>query len=213
MQTPIRILCLDDDSIVLEMLKEFLVAEGHTVLATTSADEARKALDSEHPFTFCICDYQMPEMLGDDFLRLVAMKSPGTIRVLMSGYADNKRINQAKVERVCSTFIQKPFRVADLIEYERRAAEPAVDARCAGIGILAEHQNRIFEPFVQADSSGTPDFEGIGLGLAIARRMVELMGGTISVQSDDGTGSSFTFSFLLPVAGCHGRGEVKNESR
>jgi DNA-binding NtrC family response regulator len=115
MQTPISTLCLDDDSLVLEMLKELLEAEGHNVFATTSVHEARNALESGFPFTYCLCDYEMPEMLGDDFLRLVAAKSPDTIRVLISGYADNKRIHQAKVNNVCSTFIQKPFRVAELI--------------------------------------------------------------------------------------------------
>jgi len=64
-----------------------------------------------------------------------------------------------------------------------------------GIGIPAAMHEKIFEPFVQVDSSKTRKFEGIGLGLAIARRMVELMGGITGVQSDEGKGSSFNFSF------------------
>ncbi len=63
-----------------------------------------------------------------------------------------------------------------------------------GIGISAEFHKRIFDPFVQVDSSRIRRFEGIGLGLAIAKRMVELMGGTIGVQSDEGVGSTFNFS-------------------
>jgi len=64
-----------------------------------------------------------------------------------------------------------------------------------GIGIPTAFHKKIFEPFTQVDSSTTRNFNGIGLGLALAKRMVEQMGGTISVASDEGHGSSFTFSF------------------
>ena len=70
-----------------------------------------------------------------------------------------------------------------------------------GIGIHAELQEKIFEPFVQADSSDTRKHGGIGLGLAIAKRMLELMGGSISVTSNRGMGSSFNFSFNCNVQG------------
>jgi signal transduction histidine kinase len=64
-----------------------------------------------------------------------------------------------------------------------------------GSGISLELNDKIFEPFVQADSSETRRFGGIGLGLAIAKRMVELMGGTISVTNNESGGSTFNFSF------------------
>jgi signal transduction histidine kinase len=64
-----------------------------------------------------------------------------------------------------------------------------------GIGIPAAFHTKIFEPFTQVDSSTTRNYNGIGLGLALAKRMVEQMDGTISVASDEGQGSSFTFSF------------------
>lgn len=70
-----------------------------------------------------------------------------------------------------------------------------------GISIPEAFKEKIFEPFVQVDSSKTRKFEGIGLGLAIAKRMVELMGGTISVQSIEGMGSSFNFSFYCQRQG------------
>ena len=70
-----------------------------------------------------------------------------------------------------------------------------------GIGISAAFHEKIFEPFVQVDSSKRRKFEGIGLGLAIAQRMIELMGGTIDVQSDEGHGSTFFFSFNCQLRG------------
>lgn len=68
-----------------------------------------------------------------------------------------------------------------------------------GIGIPAEFHEKVFEPFVQVDSSSTRKYEGIGLGLAIAKRMVELMGGTIYIAHSSHEGSSFNFSFQCDV--------------
>lgn len=65
-----------------------------------------------------------------------------------------------------------------------------------GRGIPAEFHERIFEPFFQVDYSSTREHGGMGLGLALAKRMVELMGGAIAVRSEPGGGSSFTFTFF-----------------
>jgi signal transduction histidine kinase len=67
-----------------------------------------------------------------------------------------------------------------------------------GIGIPADYHKKIFEPFVLVDSSNTRNFNGIGLGLAIAKRLTEQMGGTITVQNNESKGTSFNFTFY-----CH----------
>jgi len=67
-----------------------------------------------------------------------------------------------------------------------------------GIGIPADNQDKIFTPFEQVDNSRTRQHGGAGLGLAIAIRLVELMGGRLWLESEPGAGS--TFHIMLPVA-------------
>ncbi len=66
-----------------------------------------------------------------------------------------------------------------------------------GIGISAEKQNLIFNPFAQADSSTTRKYGGTGLGLTISARLVEMMGGKIWVESEPGKGATFHFTARL----------------
>jgi signal transduction histidine kinase len=78
----------------------------------------------------------------------------------------------------------------------------AVSVADTGIGIAAEDQEAVFEEFRQVGDDYARKREGTGLGLALARRLVELHGGTLSLESELGKGSTFTFT--IPVR-AHGR--------
>ena len=75
-----------------------------------------------------------------------------------------------------------------------------VEVTDSGIGLTEEARERLFDKFVQGDSSISRRFGGTGLGLAICRELVELMGGTITAEGAPGTGSRFSFTVPMPRA-------------
>ncbi|CAK7043003.1 MAG: Autoinducer 2 sensor kinase/phosphatase LuxQ [Desulfovibrio sp.] len=69
-----------------------------------------------------------------------------------------------------------------------------------GIGIPAEKQGTIFDAFTQVDSSTTKKYPGTGLGLSIVKRLVDLMGGQVTLESEEGNGTAVTCALILGVA-------------
>ncbi len=82
--------------------------------------------------------------------------------------------------------------VALRVSYDRESGDVLMRVADDGIGIAPEDQQRIFERFVQVDSTSTRKYNGSGLGLALVKEYVEVQGFAISVDSELGCGSTFT---------------------
>lgn len=75
-----------------------------------------------------------------------------------------------------------------------------IEVADTGIGISAEQQSRLFQPFVQAEQGSNRRFGGTGLGLAISRHFAELMGGSLTLRSAESAGSTFTITIPVQVS-------------
>jgi len=92
-----------------------------------------------------------------------------------------------------------------IVKAEEKTVKVRFDVEDRGIGMTPEQIALIYEPFMQADSGTTRKYGGTGLGLTIAKNMIELMGGELTVESTPNVGSRFSFSMTfktmdIPVA-------------
>ncbi|MGC8838212.1 MAG: ATP-binding response regulator [Anaerolineae bacterium] len=122
-------------------------------------------------------------------LRLEAEVQPGLLPI----QTDRKKLHLVVANLVSNAVKFTPEGGQVKVRAFRDEAEEAlvVEVQDTGIGIPAEEQERIFQPFYQVGSSLTRRHEGMGLGLSIVKGMLALLGGTVSVESQVGQGSTF----------------------
>jgi signal transduction histidine kinase len=132
-------------------------------------------------------------------LPLIARVSPQVGRIT----CDRKRVEQILLNLLSNavkfTEQGEVTLTAEMVSDTRHVPHSAVcvSVTDTGIGIKREDLDKLFQPFRQLDTGLTRQHEGTGLGLAICKRLVERLGGTITVESESGKGS--TFRFTLPI--------------
>lgn len=110
---------------------------------------------------------------------------------------DEKRLRQILLNLLSNAFKYTERGSVELdITYRSQVASFTI--RDTGIGIAAEDQERVFEPFVRAREPANKSVTGTGLGLSISHLLSEIMGGRITLKSEIGRGSEFTLQILLP---------------
>lgn len=173
--------------------------------------EAGRLLLEHHPFDVRQCVESVLDLLAarasERGLDLVCHISP---RIPQTLVGDASRLRQVLVNLVGNAvkFTDRGG-VVVAVEVAHPPEEPGgpwelhVSVRDTGLGIPAEKQEVLFQPFIQLDVSVARRFGGTGLGLAICKRLVDALGGRIWVESDGvpGAGSTFHFTFVAPSAG------------
>ena len=157
------------------------------------------------PFDPGLLVYEVVELfrtrLGDRALELVVDLDPRLPRKLLG---DPSRIRQVVSNLVSNAmkFTQAGHVLVkmDLLEGTRDRATFSILVQDTGIGIPEAVQSRLFQPFTQADASTARKYGGTGLGLALCRRIVEGMNGSIALTSAEGAGATFTVHLDLPIA-------------
>ncbi|MBF0141293.1 MAG: response regulator [Magnetococcales bacterium] len=136
----------------------------------------------------------------DKTVELVVSAPPQSIGQLVG---DRLRVQQVLVNLVGNavkfTHDGEIFLKAVIVEQIDDQVRIEFSVRDTGVGLTNEQIEKLFSPFVQADSSTTRKFGGTGLGLSICKRLVEMMGGEIWVTSTPNVGSTFCFTVLLRI--------------
>ena len=125
-------------------------------------------------------------------LRVEMEVGPGMI------HGDMRRVEQVLLNLV-SNALKFTDRGVITVSCAKQGDSVRVTVAGQGIGIKKDDMDKVFQPFRQLDTGLTRNYEGTGLGLSISKRLVDLMGGTIWVESEPGKGSVFGFS--IPVTG------------
>jgi PAS domain S-box-containing protein len=141
-------------------------------------------------------------------VRTAAVKNGNTLTVRCAGDPGPMYSDQTKVRQVLLNLLSNAVKFTQDGSVMLEAGSEDMDGspwvvfavRDTGIGMTAAQMQTIFQPFTQADSSTTRKYGGTGLGLALSRRLCEMLGGAIAVESTPGQGSTFTVRLPLRLA-------------
>ena len=150
--------------------------------------------------------FSLIDQTTEQFSRQIAEQEINFTRSIASHISDLQHGDPFRIRDVLNNLLSNAFKFTHRGEVSLQIEEIArstathvlrFTVRDSGIGIAPENIPTLFLPFTQADASITRQYGGTGLGLPIARRLVELMGGEIGVESVPGSGSNFWFTVPL----------------
>ena len=138
-------------------------------------------------------------------LEPIIKRSNLAVSTKVRGTVPSVRSDRQKVKQIVLNLLSNALKftpagsVTMTATYDGRARQIAIAVHDTGVGIPAEDQAKVFEDFRQLDSSPARGYGGTGLGLSICRRLANILGGTIELESTPGRGSTFTLR--LPAKG------------
>lgn len=166
--------------------------------------------DTIHRRSLCL------DFLAQEETRRIEAANPGRIFSVHSREPVMIKGDPDDITRVLSNIFHNAVRYSDtendpiLVEVWKREGAALLAVQDHGVGIAAEHHQRIFDRLYRVDEARTRCSGGTGLGLSIAKALTEKHGGTILVESQQGVGSRFTLRF--PVAGDNPNLEIVSHS-
>lgn len=187
---------------IISTSSESLLSIINNILDFSKIESGNMELD-EHDLDLRTCIEEVLDMfsvkaatIGLDLLYQIDNDVPATIVI------DGLRLRQILINLVSNAIKFTPHgeifvrvRVDKLDEDSgKKSLLLKFEVRDTGIGIPGDKIDRLFKAFSQVDSSTTRKYGGTGLGLVISEKLIELMGGNISVQSDQGKGTTFSFT-------------------
>lgn len=172
-------------------------------------------------------EFRVPELLSSTERMFAGKASAKGIQLTITSASDVPQVligDRSRLQQILNNLVGNAVKFTDEgwvnvnLEQQGRVAD-SIDLQIVvedtGIGIAADQQKQLFQPFQQGDGSITRRFGGTGLGLVIAQRLAQMMGGEISVSSVEGKGSTFSFTLRLRLplgALAHGSMEQDGQS-
>jgi signal transduction histidine kinase len=144
--------------------------------------------------------FKIPELVEEVMSELepIIRRSNLTVRASMPRSLPAFKSDRQKVKQIVLNFLSNALKftpsgkVTIKASYDTNGRSVAIAVSDSGVGIGPDDQAKVFEDFRQLDSSPARGYGGTGLGLSICRRLSQMLGGTIELESDLGTGSTFT---------------------
>lgn len=150
-----------------------------------------------------LSDFGIPELLHEVMAEMdpIIARSKLTVSTQLGAKLPPVHSDRQKVKQIVLNLLSNALKftheggVKVLAEYAPSTSMLTICVEDSGIGIDPAYQQKIFEDFQQVDSSPTRAYGGTGLGLSICRRLADMLGGRVSLQSTPGQGSTFTLHF------------------